>query len=188
MPLSLRIHRKEQSMSAPQNQRLLLRLRRHSNINRSGEVDDNLRAGRVVQAVFLMRRAHDVVHFADICEVEIHGAGGGAVEGCGVEGGGNLPAFEGGGFVVGGVDDGGCGEVFLLLVVLARGSQDAGGEGEEGEEGEEAHFDCLVGWFVGTMYKWFVLVERLPGMCREGIFITSQSGSSEHPWDHHGPV
>ena len=140
MPLALGIHRKKQPIMPTQDQRLLLRLCWHCDVDHSGQVHDNLGIGCRVQAVFLARGPRDVGDVRGICEVHVQGTGFAAmVGGRGGEGGGDLPAFEGGGGVVWGVDDGGCGEV-LLVFGLGLGGEEGRGEREEGEEREEAHF------------------------------------------------
>lgn len=99
-----------------------------------------------MQAVFLARGPRDVGDVRGVCEVHVQGTGFGAIVGRrGGEGGGHLPAFEGGGSVVGGVDDGCCGEM-LLFCRLGLGGEEGRREREEGEEREEAHFGVYTVW------------------------------------------
>ena len=140
MALALGIHRKKQPIMPAQDQRLLLRFRGHRDVDHPGQVHDDLGIGCPVQAVFLAWGPRDVGDVRGVCEVHVQGAGFGTiVGGRGGEGGGELPAFEGGGGVVWGVDDGGCGEVLLVFGLGLRG-EEGRGEGKEREEGEEAHF------------------------------------------------
>lgn len=127
MPLALGIHRKKQPIMPTQDQRLLLRLRGHRDVNHPGQVHDDLGIGRRVQTVLLTGGPRDIGDVRGVGEVHVQGTGFGAiVGGRGGEGGGELPAFEGGG-VVWGVDDGGCGEV-LLIFGLGLGGEEGRGE------------------------------------------------------------
>lgn len=141
MPFTLSVHRKEQSMTSTQNQRLLLRLRWNGDVDRPVQVHDDLGVGSIVQTVGLAGWTRDVGDVGDIGEVHVHGARVGAVQGGWHKGVSDAPAFKGRGGLVGGVDDGGCRQMLLLLGV---GSQESGGKGEKSEEVEEAHFAAVI--------------------------------------------